>query len=309
MLQGNYYYWRGNKGDEAKAVDFLQQALEKDPEYALAWAKLARVYVWQGFIGDLPSDEAIVKSRDAAERALAIDPDCAEAYYARGNMFRLLAGDWTAALSDYERATALDPHGEIDESARGNALWIKTGLTGQSGDLIDYLRLALERNPLSMEAIVSLGEAQRLGGQLEESAAAYRKLLELNPDFSTARSGLGLTLLLMGDKAEALTITEKEPDEASRLAVLTSIYWAVGRRTESDSALRVLERGYADRNAFEIAGAHAYRGDADTAFAWLDRAFQQKMGSLANLKIDPLFQKLNGDPRFGALLRKAKLAG
>ena len=309
MLQGNYYYWRGNLGDEAKAVDFFQQALEKDPQYALAWAKLARVYAWQGLIGDLTSDEAIVKSRDAAERALAIDPDCAEAYYARGNMYRLLSGNWTAALSDNDRATALDPHGPVGEAARGNALIIKTALSGQPDDLIDYIRLALERDPVSTDVMVNMGEFHRLGGRLEESAAAYRKLLELNPDFSTARSELGITLLLMGDKVEALTITEKEPDEASRLAVLTSIYWALDRRAESDSALRSLEGGYADRKAYEIAGAYAYRGDADTAFAWLDRAYQQRMGSLANLKIDPLLQKLRGDPRYGALLRKAKLTG
>jgi tetratricopeptide (TPR) repeat protein len=309
MLQGHYYFWRGNKGDEAKAVDFLRQALEKDPQYALAWAKLARVYVWQGNIGDLAPDEAIIKSQDAAERALAIDPDCAEAYYARANMFRLLSGNWTAALSDYERASALDPHGRVGFDARNGALWITTQASGQVGDLIDTLRLDLERNPLDTNVLTDLGYSYQLAGQLEESAAAYRKLLELNPVYSTAWSGLGQTLLLMGDKMEALTTAEKEPDEASRLAVLVIIYWALDRRAESDSALRALERGHADGRAYEIAGAYAYRGEPDAAFAWLDRTSRQKMGSLVDLKINPLFQKLRGDPRFGALLQKAKLAG
>jgi tetratricopeptide (TPR) repeat protein len=309
MLQGNYYFWRGNKGDEAKAVDFFQQAVEKDPQYALAWAKLARVYAWQGLIGDLVSDEAIVKSRDAAEHALAIDPSCAEAYYARGNMHRLLAGDWTRALSDFERALALDPNGQVGVGAQSNVLNIKASVSGQLGDLIDFYKRGLERNPVDSDVLTDLAWAQQNAGQLEDSSVTFRRLLEVNPSYSTAPAGYAITLLLMEKNTEALAMAEKEPDEASRLAALSMIYWSLGRRGESDQALGTLEQASADRKAYEIAGAYAFRGETDAAFAWLDRAFQQRMGSLASLKIDPLLKKLRGDPRYGALLRKAKLAG
>lgn len=309
MLQGNYYFWRGNKGDEAKAVDFFQQALEKDPQYALAWAKLARVYAWQGAIGDLASDEAIVKSRGTAEHALAIDPNCAEAYYARGNMHRLLAGDWTRALSDFERALALDPNGQVGVSAQGNLHNLKASVSGQLGDLIDFDKRGLERNPVDSNILQDLAGAQQRAGQLEDSSVTFRRLLEVNPSFSTAWAGYAVSLLLMGENTKALAMAEKEPDEVSRLAALSMIHWSLDRRAESDRVLRTLEKSAAGRMAYEIAGVYAFRGEADTAFAWLDRAFQQRMGSLANLRTDPLLQKLRGDPRYGALLRKAKLAG
>jgi tetratricopeptide (TPR) repeat protein len=309
MLQGNYYFWRGNKGDEAKAVDFFQQALEKDPQYAQAWAKLARVYAWQGLIGDLASDEAIVRSREAAERALAIDPNCAEAYYARGNMHRLLAGDWTRALMDTERALALDPNGQLGVNAQANLYNLKASESGELGDLIDFYKRELERNPVDSDILVDLAWAQQNAGQLENSSVTFRRLLELNPTYSTAWAGYAVSLLLMGESTEALAAAEKEPDEASRLAALSMIHWSLDRRAESDRALQAFEKSAADRKAYEIAGVYAFRGEADLAFAWLDRAFQQRMGAIANLKIDPLLQKLRGDPRYEALLRKAKLDG
>lgn len=309
MLQGNYYYWRGNKGDEAKAVDFFQQALAKDPQYAQAWAKLARVYVWQGFIGDLAADAAIVKSRGAAEHALAIDPNSAEAYYARGNMHRLLAGDWASALSDYERALALDPNGQVGVGAQSNLLILKTSMSGQLGGLIDSYKRELERNPVDTNSLAELAYTQQSAGQLEDSAVTYRRLLEVNPSYSAGWAGYAVTLLLMGKNTEALAMAEKEPDEASRLAALSMIYWSLDRHAESDRDLRTLEKSAADRRAHQIAGVYAFRGEADTAFAWLDRAFQHKRGSLAGLKTDPLLQKIRSDPRYDALLRKAKLAG
>lgn len=308
MLQGNYFFWRGNKGDEARAVELFEQAVRQDPEYALAWAKLARALVWQGFIGDLAPDEATSRIRTAVERALAIDPNSAEAYYARGNMFRVLAGDWPAAFADYRKVVALDAHGEVGRAALGNIILLEGELSGQFGAQIDYLHRELESNPLDTDGLIDLAWAYLNAGDLDASAATFLRLLEVNPDFSTARAGHGLALLLDGKEVEALAAVRKEPDESIRLQVLSAVHWASGQRVESDAALGALERKYADRKAYDIASVHAYRGEAAAAFSWLDRAFQQRPGSLENLKRDPLFRKLHGDPRFSAMLRKAKLA-
>jgi TolB-like protein/Flp pilus assembly protein TadD len=307
LLKGNYYFWRGNKGDEAKAVEYIQKALTLEPQYSLAWAKLARTYAWQGFTGELTAADAEVKVRDAVQRALAINPNCAEAYYARGNMLRLIVGDWTAAKSDYESAAALDPHGEMGRSAHGNILYLRVHLSGQFDDRLDWARRALERNPLDTETMLDLAEDQQFSGHLDDSAATFRKLLELNPAYVTAQAQYGLTLLLMGKNLEALAAAEKESDDASKLQALACVYWVMGRRAESDSALGALEQGFTNRDEYEIAAAHACRGEADAAFAWLDRAYRQRKGTLEMFKFDPQFRKLHSDPRFNTLLRRANL--
>ncbi len=307
FLQGNFYFWRGDSGDEAKAVEFLQQALKLDPRYATAWARLARAYAYQGFAGELTGVEAEARARDAVQRALAIDPNCAEAYFARGNIFGQVVGDWTAAKSDYARAAALDPHGEIGERAQMVSQLYEAAFDGNYGKAIAVRRRALERSPLDTDSISLVAYFQYLNGQLAESAATSRKLLELNPAYATGQAQYGLTLLLMGKKSESLAAAQKESDEASKLVTLACVYWAMGRRTESDSALGALERGFADRDAYGIAQAHAYRGEVDAAFTWLGRADQTLRASLIDMKADPLLRNLHGDPRFDALLRKVKL--
>ena len=111
----------------------------------------------------------------------------------------------------------------------------------------------------------------------------------------------------MGKETEALAAAEKESDEALRLQALACIYWSLGRRANSDVALGALERGFANRNAYLIAAAHAFRGELGAALEWLERAYQQRRGSLEYLKVDTLFRELHGNPRFDAMLLKAKL--
>jgi serine/threonine-protein kinase len=307
VLKGTYFYSRLSKGDSTRAVDYFQQALKLDPRYALAWAKVALAYGWQGYIGDLPASEAVAKGRDAMQRALVIDPNCAEAYYARGQIFRLILGAWTAAKSDYEKVAALAPQGEVGERAQGNILRINAEMSGQYGDFLEWERHHLERNPMDTDAMSDLAWAQQFAGHLDEAAATSRKLLELNPAFAGAEAQYAITLLQMGKFSEALTAANKESDDAGKLATLAGAYWALGRRAESDSSLGELERGFANTNGYAIAAVHAYRGEADSAFAWLDRAYQQRKGDLSDLRVDPSFNELHGDPRFDALLRKAKL--
>ena len=307
VLEGNYLYWRGEKGDKSRAVEHFQQALKLDPRYATAWAKLARAYAVQANLGELTAAEAEVKGRDAVRQALAIDSNCAEAYFARGNIVRFIVGDWMAARSDYERAIALDPHGEVGEHAQGNILYINATMSGQYDGYIEWNRRQLERNPLDTGIMSGLAWMEQFAGRLHESAATSRKLLELNPGFATAQALYASTLLLMGKQVEALAAARKESDDASKLTALACIYWDMGRRAESDSALDALERDLAEDNEYLIASAHAYRGDADAALKWLDRAYRHRKGFLQDLRVDPFFRRLHADPRFNALLRKLNL--
>ena len=307
LLKGNYFYFRGQNGDNARAVDFFLQAVNMDSRYAPAWAKLARVYARQAYEGELTTIAADGKSREAVRRALAIDPNNAEAYYALGQVHRDINGEWMAAKADYQKAAALDPSGEVGDSARANVIYLEASLSAQYGVYIDLLRHQLERNPLDTNALSDLAWMQQYAGLLDDAAATSRKLLELNPAFATAHEQYGETLLLMGRRAEALAATEKESDEAAKLTTLACIYWDMGRRAESDAALAALERGFADRNEYLVAAVHAARGETDAAFEWLDRVYRQRRGFLQDLRADPLFRNLHSDPRWNALLRKAKL--
>ncbi len=307
VLQGNYIFWRGGKGDNGKAVEYLLQALKLDPNYALAWAKLARFYAWQGYIGELSAAEGVSKGRAAADRALALDPNSAEAYYARANISRLILGDWAAATADNERAAALSPLGELGYNARANILSVRADMSGHYDEAIKFARQRLMTDPLDVETMMDLGFYEQHAGHFEESAAISRRLLELSPGYVVANAQYGQTLLLMGKNLEALAATQKESDEAAKSATLSCVYWALGRHAESDAALAALERGFPDSNVYDIASVHAWRGEADAAFAWLDRAYLLRKGTLHSLRGDSLFNKLHHDPRFEALLRKAKL--
>jgi tetratricopeptide (TPR) repeat protein len=184
---------------------------------------------------------------------------------------------------------------------------IKATVSGRISDESDWYRRLLERNPLDTTVLFELARTLQAADQLDESAATSRRLLELNPAYAGAQSQYALTLLLMGKELGALAAAPREPDDAKRLQALACIYWAMSRRTESDSALRDLEQGFADRNTFQIAEVHAYRGEADLAFTWLGRTYTQRKGSLIDLRVSPLFRNLHGVPRFDAFVRKAKL--
>jgi TolB-like protein/predicted TPR repeat methyltransferase len=307
VLQGFYFFMRGNAGDDARAVATYQRALELDPRYPTAWAKLARVHAWQAFAGELSASEAESKGMEEVRRALEIDPKCAEAYYARGNIYRLVAGNWTAALADYKQAVMLDPDGEIGRSSKGNIVLHKLLITGNFSEYFDWARTSLARNPLDTQGLADLATAQQSAGLLDEAAATSRKLLELNPAYATAPALYAQTLLLMGRKSDALAAVQTESDPASKLMTLACVYWALDRRVESDAALHALEQGFARREAYMIAEVRAYRGENDVAFSWLERAFQETKGGLEPVKVDPFLRSLHGDKRFKMLLRKLNI--
>jgi tetratricopeptide (TPR) repeat protein len=163
------------------------------------------------------------------------------------------------------------------------------------------------RNPLDTGSLYTLGWLLFFGGQLKEAAAIQQRLIELDPAFINAHSYAAKTSLLMGKKSDALAEALKETEELNRLPSLALVYWAMERRTDADAALRQLESKFAQVAAYDIAAAHAYRGETDAAVIWLERAYAQRDGGMVLLKVDPLLRNLHGDPRFKALLRKMNL--
>jgi tetratricopeptide (TPR) repeat protein len=162
-------------------------------------------------------------------------------------------------------------------------------------------------DPLSVGPRINLGIHQYYAGRLDEAAAAFTKALELSPDYPITRALLGRVRLMQGRPQEALAEIEREPDEVWRRYGLCLAYHAAGRAKEADAALAAFVRDYKDTMAFQIAEIFAYSGDADKAFEWLDRAFAQRDGGMADLKNNPLLKSLQGDPRHAALFTRMRL--
>ena len=308
LLKGNFFFERSHPGDYEQAIEQYKHALELDPHYALVWAKLARVYIVEAGSPELSVAEAELKARDALQRALSIDPNLAVAHRWLGRIYVNFRWDWTAAKSELERAIALDPNGLEGDYAHTDLLALTALITGRFEDVLRHESQNLARNPLDTKELYFLGWMLFDAGHLEEAAAIQHRLLELDPAFLYAHRDAAMTLLLMGKNGDALAEGEKETDEESRLLIPALVYRAMGRKTDADMMLRQLEAKFANVDAYDIGTVYAYRGEADAAVTWLERAYKQRDGSMISLKVNPLLRNLRSDARYQGLLRKMNLA-
>jgi adenylate cyclase len=306
LLQGVFFYHRFNAADLQRAVELFQKAVDLDPNYAVAWAWLAEVYFIMATSGSTHGADDIPKARATAARALKLDPTLAHPHYVLARISLFLDWDWSAARAQYQRTLDLDP--DLLGAAAGLA-YLNGGMYGRWDEQIAIRKKATERDPLDTGALNNLMVDLFLAGHNEESLAAARQLLLLNPSSDGAHSNMTFPLLLLGRPDEALAAAQKEADEISRLSVLPVAYWALGRKAESDAALKELETKYALDAAYSIAEMHAYRGEIDSAFQWFDRAYRQHDGGMIQVRVDPLLQNLHKDQRYKSVLVKMKLDG
>jgi serine/threonine protein kinase/tetratricopeptide (TPR) repeat protein len=286
--------------DTAKAIEYLKQALELDPEFSLAWAELSRAYATEAGSGWAPVAEGYARAREAVERALSLEPDLPEGHVSLGRIRMRNDWDWRGAEASMRRAQELAP---------GNALVLRwagalAASLGRLEEAVGLIRRSLEQDPLSALAYNSLGTVLHVEDRFTEAEEAYRKTLELAPQTIVTRAHLSLALHAQGRGEEALAEAMREPDEAIRLYALAIIHHGMGRAAESDEALRELIEKRAEDCAVQIAEVCGTRNEADAAFEWLERAYTQRDGGLADMKSSPSFRSLHGDPRWSAFLRK-----
>jgi len=303
FLEGSYFGKNSNKADLAKAIGLYKQAIQVEPNYAMAWVRLANAHAVLG--ETFGSDRDVAEARAAIERSLQIDPNLAAAHAVKGSLLRSFDWDWQGAATEYRRAIELsaDPH-RYDVDLTGLGL-----LFGRIDESIAAKQLSLERNPMSVGLRHSLGYDLYFAGRYQEAANAFRKVSELSPSFESAKAFLATTLIFQGRNGEALDAVEQEPDDAWKASLLPIVYWSLGRRQESDEAMARLENHFASQAAFQIAEAHAYRGEIDLSLEWLERAYTQRDSGLQWTKVDPLLGNLRRDPRYQGFLVKMKLDG
>jgi tetratricopeptide (TPR) repeat protein len=205
---------------------------------------------------------------------------------------------WSDA--SFQRAVALEP---ANAENVGFAAW-SAAIFGRFDEALELNHRAVDLDPLDANSWARLGETEVFMGQLDQAAADCKKGLELNPDVSTVLSQI---YLMQGRPQGALPEVDRVHNAPVRAFLYALTYYALGRKEESDAALRELMMKYHASNAFEIATIFAFRNQTDEAFEWLDRAYAQRDPSMMSTKMDPLLNSLHNDPRFAGLLKKLNL--
>ena len=303
--QGRFYADKLSEEGMTKAVPLFQQAIEKDPRFALAYAGMADNYV---IAADaiIPPREAFSKAKEAALKAIELDDSLAEAHASLGFVHYHYDWDWSAAEQELKRAISLNP-----QSAQSYTLFTHylAGM-GRYDEAKKYGARALELDPLSVSAHWFLGWGAIYAGRNDEAIGFFSKALELDPNNPWTRWFLGRAYLFSGNSPRAIEEMEAGlhfgPDDPLGLGFVGYAYAVTGRRADALKILQRLDELQKRRFISTISRVYVYAGlgDKDKAFEWLEKAYQERSDSLAWFRFDPESKSLRSDPRFAALMRK-----
>ncbi len=311
-VKGRYVWNKRTEEALKKGIDYFEQAIEKDPNYALAYSGLADCYIvlgsWRAG-GALSPKEAGPRAKAAAEKAIEIDSSLAEAHTSLADAELLFGWDWVAVEREFKRAIELNPN---YSTARQ---WYANYLTamGRLDDALIESQRAKEINPLSLIININLGEIFRFARQEDRAIEQYQRTLELDPNFAEAHADLGkayeqktMYAEAIAEFKKAITLSKENP---LMVAALGRAYAVSGQAEEAKKILNELKKISKRRyvSSYEIAMIYAGLGDKDKAFEWLERAYEERASFLIFLKVDPRLDSLRPDARFQELQRRMGL--
>ncbi len=303
ILRGRHAANRFDKQGLDEAVTLLKQAIDRDATLDDAAAQLAFAYYYQGANGFLAPAEAFEQARRAAATALKLDPKNALAHYVLGKIHIVYDWDWAAAKREFQQVATLAPGSA--EALNGEAR-LSLAL-GRWEDALRQVNAALALDPLDPNSFEALGTIQWGRGHLPEAEAAMRRTLDIRPTYAWGHYYLGRVLLARGDRDAALLEMQQETVDEGQQGGLGMVYYALGRKADSDSAVARMVKEHADGYAFYIAEVYAFRGQSDEALHWLERAYAQKDPYLIYVKVELPLKNLENDPRYKAFLKKMNL--
>ncbi len=284
-----------------RAVDAYGKAIALDPNYAAAYAGLARA---EGGVADNTGDSSgIDRAKHGADKAIEVAPNNAIGYAARSWLRTTFLWDWAGAQADIERALVLDPRNSDVQHQYARLLYCLS----QVPAAIAAQKQATELDPLSSNAWENLGFYYLAVGDYARADAALGRAIEIEPTSVFALSNLGQLRLLEGKAQEALAAFRKIDFDIFQLRGVAMAEHSLGHSQASQQALDGMMEKYSKVAAFQIAEIFAWRGEQDKAFEWLERAYVQRDGGLFDMKSDIPLKSLRADARFKALLRKLRL--
>lgn len=304
ILQGNYYFDKLDKENVAKAVDFYNQAIAIDSTNARAWGKLANAIsrqAWQNYIDRIAGRE---KARRAAMKSIELNKNLAIGYLELGDLKLYHDFDWKGAEEIYKKALSLEPENPDILYSLGGGLYFAIGRWKES---VELMTKCIEYDPLKPISHLNLGNILTHAGRPDEAMAYFKKTLELNPQFQRAHLYLGRNYLLLGKTEMGLKEMQQENFEVFRTFGMALAYHAMGKKKEADDALKGFTERFQNDWSYLLTEIHAYRGEKDEAFMWLENAYNKKDGWLVFLKGDPLLKNLKDDNRYKAFMKKMNL--
>jgi len=306
-LKGRYYWNKRSEEGLNKGIEYFQLAIARDPDYALAYAGLADSYSQLGNYGFVPPKEAFPRAKEFALKALEIDDTLAEAHTSLALIKTYYDWDRSGAEKELQRATELNPSYAVAHQWYGETL----GTMGRPEEGIVEEKRALELDPLSLLINRDLADEFYFARQYDQAIDQYRKTLELDPSYTQAHLNLGMAYVQKSMFKEAIAEFEKalviSPNSTGALSRLGYAYAVAGRRAE---ALKVLDQ-LTERSkqkyvpATDVARMFAGLKEKDKAVEWLEKAYEER--SVANIKLNPVYDLLRSDSRFQQILRRMNL--
>jgi len=307
-LKGRYFWNKRTQEGLQQAVEYFQQAIDKDPAYARAYAGLAESYALMGGYTGLPPKEFMVKARTAAGRALELDEQLPEAHSALAVIAQNYDWDWQTAEKQYRRAIQLDPNYATGHHWYAECL----ALQGRFDEAFSEIGIARKLDPLSLIIASDYGAILYFSRQYDRAIEQFRSVLEVEPNFPRAHM-LTWVYAQKGLFTEALADAEMQGgrlnDNPWRWAMIAYISGRSGDLAKAKAALEQLRRVKQHRAVDSLCFTVAYIGfgEHDEALLWLEKAYQEHSNSLTALKVDPMYDPLRGAPRFQESVRRVGL--
>jgi TolB-like protein/DNA-binding SARP family transcriptional activator len=312
-LRGRYCWNKRTEEELRKSVEYFRQAIEMEPNYALAYAGLADSYVVLGSFGisALAPSEAFPRAKEAATRALEIDETLAEAHASLAFCLESYDWDWAAARKEFERAIELKP--DCTTAHHWYGLEYLTAM-GRLDEAFAEIKRAHELEPLSLSIHTDYGFLPYLMRRYDRAIEEYRKSLELDQSFVYTHWKLALAYEQKAMYEEAIaefqTAIALSGGSAQAVVLLGHAYAVSGRREEAlkvlDELSELSKRRYV--SSYRVAAIYLGLGEKEQASEWLERAYEEHDAWLVWLKVDPVLDDLHEDPRFADLVRRVGLA-
>jgi len=292
-----------------EAITYFEQAIAADPKYALAFAGLADAYGMQVDYRGVPVVEGLTRAREFARKALALDDTLAEAHTSLAWVLFIYDWDWHGAVRTFRRAVELNP---AYATAHQWYSFVLAAL-GQLDQALVQGHAALDLDPASFSIRRSVGWLYYYARRYDTALDHLRRAIAMNPTSQETYRLLGIALSQQGDydQAErALREAVSIPEESAYAAACLGYVLAKrGERQAAEGILAELEQRRRSEYVSPVAiqMIHVGLGNHDQAFAWLERAYEERRGWLAYLKVEPMHDPLRSDPRFGEFVRRMKL--